>query len=162
MQKDGRGYPPLINALSNTGKKSVIAIRVVDKDGEGGMHAWALEGSEPLYSLPLVSFASDKVTVAPGGSSKIKLTVSNPFNSPLDAAALLVSPIETWPGGGRYSLVQTGPAVKNISIDANGKKDIEFEVSAPPDSLPGPYWAMVKLVYAGQTSYSQPVDIIVK
>jgi alpha-mannosidase len=161
-EKDGRSYSPLFSGSTKPGGKSVLAIRVVDAGGEGGMYAWGLEGSETMYSLPMVKFASEKVAVKPGGASKIKLSISNPYALELDVSAQFVSPVETWPGGGRYSLVQAGPAVKNLTIVPKGKADAEFEVSAPPDALPGPYWAMIKLLFAGRTSYSDPVDIVVK
>jgi len=159
--KDGRAYPPLFGGSIKYGDKNLFAIRVVDNDGTGEMYAAALQGSEPLYSKPMVKFASDKVALKPGKVTKVKLTISNPYSQNIDVAAQLVSPVETWPGGGRFSLLKAGPAVVNVSVPANGKKNIEYSIDVPPDAMPGPHWAVVKLVFAGQTSYSMPVDMIV-
>ncbi|HOO56943.1 MAG TPA: glycoside hydrolase family 38 C-terminal domain-containing protein [bacterium] len=169
VRKEGPGiqHTPLVNRTRNRRKgqmidETQIAIRLEEK--EAGDPAWcsAFMGSEALFNGDVVGAYDKNLTVRRGGKGRFSVEFVNPFDQPLQGRAILASPVETWPEGGAYRLMDITPAAVLFEAGAGGTAKIGFDVGVPDDAMPGTHVAAVKFVYKGKVAYTGPVKITIE
>jgi hypothetical protein len=100
-----------------------------------------------------VALDTPAVSVRPGGRATLRAVLENRFRSPVHAVAHLVGPVDTWE--------LTPQPVSGQRLDADGTARLEFPVVAAPDTRPGSWWLLVKLMYAGRVAYTDSVRLTV-
>ncbi|HXW44256.1 MAG TPA: glycoside hydrolase family 38 C-terminal domain-containing protein [Streptosporangiaceae bacterium] len=101
-----------------------------------------------------VTVSPEQVSVPPGGTVPIEVTVASRCSSPIRGEAQLVSPYGSWH--------QAGPWTAGFSVEAGGRAAVRFDVTASPAGRPGEqWWAIVKVMYFGRLHYSEPVEVTI-
>jgi hypothetical protein len=141
------GHYPLRAALTLAGEvppawrqrvEDVCLITVGDPDG-------AL--------LRLITDPAD-VVVTRGQSARIAVTVGTDARADLALEAHLISPWGTWEW--------IGPASCGAVLPAGGTVEVAFDVSPPPWTTPGSWWALIRIGCAGQLLYTPAVAVSVR
>ncbi|OBI18741.1 alpha-mannosidase [Mycobacterium sp. E2327] len=113
-----------------------------------GAHA-DTHGRELVY---LVDGPRD-VELAAGTTARLTVTVGTHARAALALEAHLISPWGTWEW--------TGPAARGAVLPARGAVELGFELSPPPWTDPGQWWALVRVGSAGRLVYSPAVRVTV-
>jgi alpha-mannosidase len=101
-----------------------------------------------------VSLAAGQLTLAPGQTRPLELTLANQCTGTIRGEAQLVSPYGSWH--------QTGPWTTGFSLAAGETATLRFTVSAAPNARRGEqWWAIVKVMYFGRIRYSEPVQVTI-
>jgi len=141
------GHYPLRAALTLSGevppawRQSVEDICVITVGDPGG----AL--------LRLVTDPVD-VVVTRGQSARIAVTVGTDARADLALEAHLISPWGTWEW--------IGPASRGAVLPAGGTVEVGFDVTPPPWTTPGSWWALIRIGCAGQLLYTPAVAVSVR
>jgi alpha-mannosidase len=141
------GHYPLRAALTLSGelppawRQSVEDVCVITVGDPGG----AL--------LRLVTDPVD-VVVTRGQSARIAVTVGTDARADLALEAHLISPWGTWEW--------IGPASRGAVLPAGGTVEVGFEVTPPPWTTPGSWWALIRIGCAGQLLYTPAVAVSVR
>jgi len=164
-EKWGRSYRPRIEKeMVNLGATNTIVIKYTKKE-DNGEPAWctAFRGSEDRYNRDWIKLNPGReLKVKRGGKASFTVEISNPFAQQAAGQALLASPIETWGEAGGYSMIDISPLERDFTAAPSGKAKMAFEVSVPPDALPGTFPAAVKVVLKGTAVYSDTLIIKVE
>ena len=94
------------------------------------------------------------VVVAAGGTATIGVTVGTDCYADLSVEAHLITPWGTWEW--------MGPNIIGADVPARGTVDLQFDVSPPPWTEPGVWWALVRVGCAGDLVYSPAVQVRVR
>jgi len=94
------------------------------------------------------------VIVAPGGTARLAATVGSGARGDLALEAHLISPWGTWEWIGPASLGETLPA--------GGTVEVGFDVTPPPWTPPGQWWALIRVGCAGRLLYTPAVSVRVR
>jgi alpha-mannosidase len=94
---------------------------------------------------------SREITVAPGGTATLEVSVSNTAASEIRGEAQVLSPHETWSS--------ITPWTQGFTVGAGEQVTIAFDVAPPRDVVTGTYWALVKVMYFGRLLYSESVPV---
>jgi len=168
VQKSADGYQ--VNPLIHSGKiswgeENLIAIRVgggTTAANSAAMWGTAFLGSETMFNNNVWRLPEPKIRVPRGGRRELKVLFRNPYDQPLDALAVLASPIETWQEGGYHSLIKIVPSERTFHAGAREEVPVTFTVDVPADADPGSHIAAVKFIYTGIPAYTAPIDIIIE
>jgi alpha-mannosidase len=95
----------------------------------------------------------DPITLAPGSSARLAVTVATDAHADLAVEAHVISPWGTWEW--------IGPPSVGAELPANGKVEIGFDVTPPPWAELGRWWALIRIAAAGRLLYSPAVPIVV-
>ena len=95
----------------------------------------------------------DPVTVAPGGTARLTVTVATDAHADLAVEAHVISPWGTWEW--------IGPPAVGAELPAEGKVELGFDVAPGPWVQPGQWWALIRVASAGRLVYSHAVPIVV-
>ena len=106
--------------------------------------------------VDIVRLAADPadVVVAPGGTARLTATVAGGARGELPLEAHLISPWGTWEWIGPASLGETLPA--------GGSVEVGFDVTPPPWTTPGQWWALIRIGCAGRLLYTPAVSVVVR
>ncbi|HEY3263356.1 MAG TPA: NEW3 domain-containing protein [Pseudonocardiaceae bacterium] len=96
----------------------------------------------------------DPVTVAPGGSARLAVTVATDAHADLAVEAHVISPWGTWEW--------IGPPAVGAELPAEGKVELSFDVAPPRWAEPGRWWALIRVAAAGHLVYTQAVPVEVR
>ena len=104
----------------------------------------------------LVSLAADPsdVVVAPGGTARLTATVASGARGDLALEAHLISPWGTWEW--------IGPAALGETLPVGGSVEVGFDVTPPPWTGAGQWWALIRIGCAGRLLYSPAVSVSVR
>ena len=118
--------------------EDVCVITVGDPDGE------------------LVRLAAEPadIVVSRGCSTRLSLTVASGAAADLALEAHLISPWGTWEW--------MGPAARGAVLPAGGEVEVGFDVAPPPWTVPGTWWALIRIGCAGRLLYSPAVAVRVR
>lgn len=103
--------------------------------------------------LHLVDGPAD-IELGAGQTARLSVTVGTDAGADLAVEAHLISPWGTWEW--------MGPPVLGAMLPARGQVTVEFEVTPPPGTGPGQWWALVRVAAAGHLIYSPAVQVIVR
>ncbi|WP_433272088.1 glycoside hydrolase family 38 C-terminal domain-containing protein [Actinosynnema sp. CS-041913] len=101
-----------------------------------------------------ITAVDERLAVRPGDRTTLTVTLVNDTSSPVDGEAMPVSPWGTWHFIGPYARGFTAPAGATTTVT--------FEVDVPPDTQPGHWWAMVKLMWFGRVQYTRAIPVEVR
>jgi hypothetical protein len=135
---------------------AVIAI------GEAGQPGTDMPLEELLPALEALSRAegaeaeltllTGHLSLAPGGSGEVKVSISNATASELRGEAQLISPHGSWPAHGTW--------ISGFSVEPGTSAMLTFPVTVPRDARPGQrWWALAKVMYFGRLRYSEAIWI---
>ncbi len=105
------------------------------------------------HLLKLVS-EPQAVDVKAGETARLSMTIGTDALAGLTAEAHLISPWGTWEW--------MGPAAAGVEVPAAGTAEVEFDVSPPPWTEPGQWWALIRVGCAGRLIYSPAVKVTVR
>jgi len=94
------------------------------------------------------------VVLAPGEKGRLSVTVGTDAQADLAVEAHLISPWGTWEW--------IGPAALGAVLPASGTVRLDFDVTPPPWTEPGQWWALIRVAAAGQLLYTQAVRVVVQ
>jgi hypothetical protein len=97
------------------------------------------------------TLSSTSVQLRPGGSADVELRLTSDAQTPITVAAHLIGPWHTW------ELLPTAEFA--VEIPARGEATVRLPVRVPEGYRPGTWWALLRLGYAGQLHYTEPVSI---
>jgi hypothetical protein len=89
--------------------------------------------------------------LAPGQRGAISARVASGAHAPIAVEAALVSPWGTWE--------LAGPRAIGAEIPALGEVELTFDLTPPPWTPPGHWWALIKVAGAGKLLYSPAVAL---
>ncbi|MBV6698026.1 glycoside hydrolase [Kitasatospora aureofaciens] len=92
--------------------------------------------------------------VTPGGRTTLGLTLTNHTRGEIRGELQLVSPWGTWDA--------IGAPVRGFTAPAGSSSTVDFEITAPEDTDPGAYWALVKVMWFGRCQYAPTVALEVQ
>jgi hypothetical protein len=101
----------------------------------------------------LLRFGNDPapVRLAPGQRGRLAVRVASAAHAPIAVEAALISPWGTWE--------LAGPRALGAEIAALGEVELGFDVTPPPWTPPGRWWALIKVTGAGTVLYSPAVPL---
>jgi len=101
----------------------------------------------------LLSLAGDPepVRLTPGTRGRIAVRVRSGARAPLAVEASLISPWGTWE--------LAGPRAAGAEVPALGEAELAFDVTPPPWTPPGRWWALIRVAGAGVVLYSPAVAL---
>jgi alpha-mannosidase len=107
--------------------------------------------TEPGDETPLLRLTGEPTSVrlAPGEHGRVAVNVASSANTPIALEAALVSPWGTWEFA--------GPRAIGTEIPARSEVELSFDISPPPWTPPGKWWALIKVSGAGKLLYSPAV-----
>jgi alpha-mannosidase len=101
-----------------------------------------------------LTVASRELTLAPGETGEIEVSVASRTAGAIHGEVQLISPWGSWACLPQWA---TG-----FSADAGAAATLGFPVTVPADARPGQrWWAVAKVMYWGRTRYSESVEIII-
>ncbi len=103
--------------------------------------------------LKLISGPED-VTVAPGETARLAITVGTDAYADMTLEAHLISPWGTWEW--------LGPTAVGRELTARGTTELVFDVTPPAWAEPGEWWALIRVGCAGRLLYSPAVKVAVR
>ena len=110
-------------------------------------------GEAPSELVSLIAEPSD-VVLAPGGTARLTATVASGAHGDLPLEAHLISPWGTWEW--------IGPASQGATLPAGGSVEVAFDVTPPPWTTRGQWWALIRIGCAGRLLYSPAVSVTVR
>lgn len=146
----GPGLYPIRARLRLTGDEIPAAWRQPVED----VCVVAVDGG-PVEPGELIHLAEGpgEVTLAPGETGALTVTVGSHARAELALEAHLISPWGTWEW--------MGPAALGAALPARGTVDLAFPVIPPAWLDPGRWWALVRVGCAGRLLYSPAVRVTV-
>ena len=140
-------------------------------DGERSASlAWAVQralataGIEPDPGIPVdlrggaeltgeieMDVALDEATVTVGQRAKLRATLRNTAADEVRGEIQVISPLETW--------TSITPWTQGFTVAPGEEAVVTFDVTPPPDAVPGQYWALIKVMYFGRILYSDTVPV---
>ena len=109
-------------------------------------------GSPAAQVLRLIS-GPDEVVLRPGRTATLRVTVGTDARADLAVEAHLISPWGTWEW--------IGPAATGAVLPAQGQAELTFDVTPPPWTEPGLWWALIRVAAAGELLYTPAVRVVV-
>jgi alpha-mannosidase len=103
--------------------------------------------------LRLIS-GPEEVSVNPGETARLAVTVGTDAHADLAVEAHLISPWGTWEW--------LGPAALGRELPARGTVELGFDVAPPFWVEPGEWWALIRVGSAGRLIYSPAVKVTVR
>jgi alpha-mannosidase len=103
--------------------------------------------------LRLIS-GPEEVSVNPGETARLAVTVGTDAHADLAVEAHLISPWGTWEW--------LGPAALGRELPARGTVELGFDVAPPVWVEPGEWWALIRVGSAGRLIYSPAVKVTVR
>ncbi|MCV7227497.1 NEW3 domain-containing protein [Mycolicibacterium komossense] len=100
--------------------------------------------------LRIINEPSD-IEVVAGESDRLTVTIESGARGDLALEAHLISPWGTWEW--------IGPAATGAVLPAAGTAELAFDVTPPPWTEPGQWWALVRVACAGELLYSPAVRV---
>ncbi len=94
------------------------------------------------------------VVVGAGEIGRLSVTIGTDVRADLALEAHLISPWGTWEW--------VGPAAVGAVLPAGGQVRLDFDVTPPPGTAPGQWWALVRVAAAGQLLYTPAVRVVVR
>jgi alpha-mannosidase len=143
------GVYPVRAELSLTGSHVPAAWRQVVED----VCVVAVDAAADDPVLRLVS-GPEPVEVRAGETARLTVTVGTSACADIAVEAHLISPWGTWEW--------MGPAASGVELAAMGTASIDFDVTPPPWTAPGEWWALIRLAAAGHLVYSPAVKVAVR
>ncbi|RZS32376.1 glycosyl hydrolase family 38 [Herbihabitans rhizosphaerae] len=98
-----------------------------------------------------ITSTTERVTVAPGGSGRLALTVTSAASDRIDGEAMPVSPWGTW------EFVH--PYATGFTVEPGASTEIGFDIDVPADAEPGHWWVLIKLMWFGRIQYGTAVPV---
>src|SRR5207302_1654754 len=77
------------------------------------------------------------IRVSPGQSARLSIRVASSAHAPIAIEAALISPWGTWE--------LAGPRAIGTEIPAASETDLTFDITPPPWTAPGRWWALIKV-----------------
>lgn len=107
----------------------------------------------PGDDTPLLRFVTDPapVSVRQGQTARLQTRIASGAHAPIAIEASLISPWGTWE--------LAGPRASGTEIPAGGEVDVAFDITPPPWTPPGRWWALIKIAGAGTMLYSPAVAL---
>ena len=87
-------------------------------------------------------------------AARLRVTVASGAAADLALEAHLISPWGTWEW--------MGPAARGAVLPAGGEVEVGFDVAPPPWTVPGTWWALIRIGCAGRLLYSPAVAVRVR
>jgi hypothetical protein len=101
-----------------------------------------------------MTLAADRLTLRPGETGPVEVTLTNRCASAIRGEAQLVSPYGSWH--------QAAPWTAGFSVPAGSDATARFEITAASTARRGEqWWAIVKIMYFGRVRYTEPVLVTV-
>jgi alpha-mannosidase len=91
------------------------------------------------------------IELAAGDTGRLTVTVGTDAHADLALEAHLISPWGTWEW--------IAPAAVGATLPASGSVELAFDVTPPPWTEPGEWWALVRVACAGQLLYTPAVRV---
>lgn len=91
------------------------------------------------------------VTLAPGQTAPLRVTVATDAHTDLAVEAHLISPWGTWEW--------LTPNIIGDVLPARGSVDLRFDVTPPRWAPPGRWWALIRVACAGEIVYTPAVSV---
>jgi alpha-mannosidase len=92
-----------------------------------------------------------RVSVAPGERASLRLSLRNCVAGEIRGEAQVISAYDTW------DFVR--PWTQGFAVDAGAETVVEFSVAPAPGTLPGTWWALVKVMYFGRLIYTESIPL---
>jgi alpha-mannosidase len=108
-------------------------------------------GSPEPASLIRLSADPSPVRLRRGESGRLAVRVASSAGAPVALEAAVVSPWGTWDF--------VGPRAVGAELPAGGEVELAFDVTVPPWTAPGCWWALVRVAGAGKLLYSPAVPL---
>ncbi|GLY04553.1 MULTISPECIES: glycoside hydrolase family 38 C-terminal domain-containing protein [Actinoplanes] len=132
-----------------------LAARIVDPFGQRLEDTAALAVGDPTVAPVEATLEPAVLSLAPGGTGRLTLTLRNPAAGPVRGDAQLVSPYGTWSGEATIT-----PWIRGWELPAGGTRTLTFDVVLSGDARPGAdYWALVRVVGMGEVGYTPGVHL---
>ncbi len=105
---------------------------------------------------PLLRLSEDpaEIVLRAGERGRVALAVATDCHADLAVEAHVISPWETWEW--------IGPAAVGAVLPAAGQVRLEFDVAPPASTVPGQWWALVRVAAAGELLYTPAVRVVVR
>ncbi|MGF1426504.1 glycoside hydrolase family 38 C-terminal domain-containing protein [Kitasatospora sp. LaBMicrA B282] len=100
-----------------------------------------------------VTLPTTDLTLRPGENGELLVELHNLAAGPIHGEAQLITPYALWH--------RTSPWTQPFTVDPGGTNTLRYQVTAPPDTRPGHWWALVKVMYFGRLHYTPTVSITV-
>ena len=94
------------------------------------------------------------VAVSAGGAEQIRVELTNRCASEVRGEAQLIAPFGSW------HLI--GPWTQGFSLGPRERTVLTYQVQVPPDTPPGAFWALVKLMAFGSVTYTPAIPVTVQ
>lgn len=107
----------------------------------------------PGADTPLLRFTAEPkaVRLTPGQRGQLAVRVASGAHAPIAVEAALISPWGTWE--------LAGPRAIGAEVPALGEVELAFDLTPPPWTPPGRWWALIKVAGAGKLLYSPAVAL---
>jgi alpha-mannosidase len=115
--------------------------RVATAEGDDGMPGEELE----------VDLLDRAIAVAPGQRASLRLSIRNCVAGQIRGEAQIISPYDTW------GFVH--PWTQGFEVDPGEQTVVQFGVAPRPGTLPGAWWALVKVMYFGRLLYTESIAV---
>ncbi len=105
---------------------------------------------------PLLRLSEDpaEIVLRAGERGRVALAVATDCHADLAVEAHVISPWGTWEW--------IGPAAVGAVLPAAGQVRLEFDVAPPASTVPGEWWALVRVAAAGELLYTPAVRVVVR
>ncbi|MDH6132051.1 alpha-mannosidase [Kitasatospora sp. MAA4] len=100
-----------------------------------------------------VESAAPCVRVAPGGRARLEVVLTNRTRGEIRGELQTVSPWGSW--------AAIGAPVCGFTLAPGERRTVGFDVAPPPDTDPGAYWAVTKVMWFGRCQYAPTVELVV-
>jgi alpha-mannosidase len=101
-----------------------------------------------------LTVAAGQLTLAPGETRPVEVTIANRCAGAIRGEAQLISPYGSWH--------QAGPWTTGFSLAPGARTTLHFTVAAAPGARRGEqWWAIVKVMYFGRLCYTEPVQVTI-
>ncbi|WP_213451363.1 glycoside hydrolase family 38 N-terminal domain-containing protein [Rhizomonospora bruguierae] len=101
-----------------------------------------------------VTVRTPAVTVSAGGAEEIRVELGNLCGGEVRGEAQLITPFGTW------DLI--GPWTQRFRLEPGARTSLAYRVRVPPDTPPGAFWALVKVMAFGSVAYTASVPVTVR
>jgi alpha-mannosidase len=147
-----------LDLTGTTPGRSHLAARIRDPYGQVLEDVIALgeAGADGL----LAELGPAVLAVAPGGTGRLGLRLTNPGGGPLRGEVQLLSPYGTWGDTGDELAVQ--PWIQGYELPAGGSTTLGFTVRAAATARAGGHWwALARITCLGEVLYTASVSLLV-
>jgi alpha-mannosidase len=110
-------------------------------------------GTADTEALRLLTEPGDVVLDA-GDTGRLSVTIGTDARADLAVEAHVISPWDTWEW--------IGPAAVGAVLPGSGRVRFDFDVTPPPWTQPGQWWALVRVAAAGELLYTPAVRVVVR